>query len=45
MSEQSDSLDELIERLGERGDLDGLRRIADGGNTTAAEVLAELTTD
>lgn len=41
----SDATDELIELAVERGDLDELRRLADGGNTDAADVLLELTAE
>jgi len=37
-----DAVDQLIELAGEEGNLGELRRLADQGNTTAAEVLAEL---
>ena len=37
-----DAVDQLIELAGEQGDFDELRRLADQGNTTAAEVLGEL---
>jgi hypothetical protein len=37
-----DAVDELIELASERGDLDELRRLADGGNATAAAQLADL---
>jgi hypothetical protein len=38
-----DGTEELIELAGERGDIAELRRLTDGGNTTAADQLAELT--
>jgi len=41
-SGDKDAVDQLIELAGERGDLDELRRLADQGNKTASEVLAEL---
>lgn len=34
-------MDLLIELASERGDVEELRRLADGGSRTAAEVLAE----
>jgi hypothetical protein len=35
-------MDELVQLAGERGDMDELRRLADGGNRDAGEVLTEL---
>ena len=35
-------LNQLIELAGEQGNLEELRRLADQGNTTASEMLAEL---
>ena len=40
-----DAVDELIELGSERGDLDELRRLADGGSATAREQLAELVSE
>ena len=37
-----DAVDQLIELAGEQGNLEELRRLADQGNTTAGEMLAEL---
>ena len=37
-----DAVDQLIEVAGERGNLEELRRLADQGNTTARDVIAEL---
>ena len=37
-----DAVDELIELAGEQGNLDELRRLAEQGNSTAAEQLTEL---
>jgi hypothetical protein len=37
-----DAVDQLIELASEQGDLEELRRLADQGNTTASEMLAEL---
>ena len=37
-----DTVDELIELAGEQGNLDELRRLAEQGNSTAADVLIEL---
>jgi hypothetical protein len=39
----SDAADQLIESAAEHGDLAALERLASQGNTTAAEVLEELT--
>ena len=38
----ADAVDELIGLAGEQGNLDELRRLADKGNTTAAEQLTEF---
>ena len=37
--------DQLIELSTEQGDIDELRRPADGGNTTAAYLLMQLTAE
>jgi hypothetical protein len=42
---EGEAVDELIELATERGDMDELRRLADKGNTTAAEQLLELTAE
>jgi hypothetical protein len=41
----ADAADQLIENAAERGDLATLERLAVQGNTTAAEVLEELTAE
>jgi hypothetical protein len=40
-----DAIDQLIELAAEQGDLATLNRLAEQGNTTAAEVLEELIAD
>ncbi len=40
-----DALDQLIEAAAELGDLATLERLASKGNTTAAEVLEEMTAE
>jgi hypothetical protein len=40
-----EAIDELIELATELGDMGELRRLADKGNTTAAEQLSELTAE
>jgi hypothetical protein len=44
-SGDSDAADQLIESAAEVGDLATLERLAQQGNTTAAEVLEELTAE
>jgi hypothetical protein len=41
----SDAADQLIESAAELGDLATLERLASQGNTTAAEVLEEMTAE
>jgi hypothetical protein len=41
----ADAADQLIESAAELGDLATLERLASQGNTTAAEVLEELTAE
>ena len=43
--QDSDATDQLIESAAEQGDLATLERLAAQGNTTAAEVLEEMTTE
>jgi hypothetical protein len=42
---QSPPTDQLIELATERGDIDELRRLADQGNSTAADQLVELASE
>ena len=44
-SGDSDAADQLVESAAEAGDLATLERLAQQGNTTAAEVLEELTAE
>lgn len=38
----AEPISELAEEAAERGDADELRRLADGGNQDAADILAEM---